>query len=167
MSIASDRNRFVLESRSPQETVRAGEELGKLVEQGDVICLTGSLGSGKTVFVKGLAVGMGVADSRSVTSPSFTLIHGYEARIPLYHVDAFRLDGSADLEALGSDEMFYGGGVVAVEWADRVASTLPDERLDILSEVVGPSVRKLEFVAKGERAEKLLQDFATRTKRDT
>ena len=166
MSIAWDRNRFVLESRSPQETVRAGEELGELMEQGDVICLMGSFGSGKTIFVKGLAMGMGVGDSRSVTSPSFTLIHRYEARIPLYHVDAFRLDGSADLEALGSDEMFYGEGVVAVEWADRVASTLPNERLDILSEVVGPSVRKLEFVAKGERAEKLLQDFATRTKRD-
>jgi len=132
------------------------------VAAGDVICLTGTLGSGKTVFVKGLAAGMGVEDARTVTSPSFTLINLYESPVPLYHVDAFRLDGSADLEDLGSDEMFYGEGVVAIEWADRVKSALPEERLDVSSVVAGPSERRLEFIARGKRPGELLRGFAGR-----
>ncbi len=165
MSIASDGGCFVVESCSPGETLKTGELLGGLVAAGDVICLTGTLGSGKTVFVKGLAAGMGVEDPRTVTSPSFTLVNLYEAPVPLYHVDAFRLDGSADLEELGSDEMFYGEGVVAVEWADRVKSALPEERLDVLSAVAGPSERRLEFTARGKRPRELLRAFVGRVAR--
>jgi len=161
MSIGSNSGDFVVESKGPEETARGGERLGGLVQGGDVICLTGTLGAGKTVFVKGIAAGMGVNDPRTVTSPSFTLINRYDGCLALYHVDAFRLDDSTDLEELGSDEMFYGDGVVAVEWADRVEEALPKDRLDVVFTVVGPSSRKLEFAAKGERARKLLGIFAS------
>ena len=98
-----------------KELEKIAERLGKLVNKGDVICMVGDLGVGKTTFVKAFAVGLGVDDY--VTSPTFTLINEYEGRIPLYHFDVYRISDTNEMEDLGYEEYFYGDGVCAIEWA--------------------------------------------------
>ena len=143
-------------SDSVERTVGLGERLGKLLEAGDVVALVGPLGAGKTWFVKGIAAGMGVADVRQVRSPTFVLVAEYEGRLRLYHVDAYRLSGSEELEALGSRDFIFGDGVTVLEWADRVARGLPRERLNVTFEHVDANSRKLAFDAVGEHAVELL-----------
>jgi len=138
-------------TNSTDETIALGRRLGQLLGPGDVVALRGPLGSGKTTLTKGIAAGLGVPEPRWVTSPTFVLVHQYEGRVPVYHVDAYRLRGAADAEALGSDEMFFGDGVVVVEWAERIAGALPDERLDIALEHAGEERRRLTFEPHGER----------------
>jgi len=161
MSTNSTDAQFAVQSRAPRQTREIGEALGRLLGRGDVVALIGILGAGKTVLAKGLAQGIGVANARHVSSPGFTLINRYDARVPLYHVDAFRLSNSAQLEALGADEMLYGEGAVVIEWADRVSSLLPPERLEIHMEILGPSERRLLFSGKGKRAAALIQGLRT------
>lgn len=117
-----------------EETRAAGRALAAAFDPGDVIGLVGPLGAGKTQFVKGLAAGLGVADERGVNSPTFVLVQEYHGRLTLYHIDAYRLARAAELAALGFDELCEAGGVVVVEWADRVESLLPDSafRIDLL-----------------------------------
>jgi tRNA threonylcarbamoyladenosine biosynthesis protein TsaE len=124
--------RFV--SRSPEDTERLGEQFGQLLGAGDIVCLYGELGTGKTVLSKGLATGLGVADRETVRSPSFVLIHHYRGRIPVYHADLYRLSGPADIADIGLRELLGGGGVAMIEWADKLESSLPSERLDIFLE---------------------------------
>jgi len=140
---------------SPDETLEFGRRLGALLEAGDVVALTGPLGSGKTTLTKGIALGLGVEDPREVTSPTFVLIHQYQGRVPIYHLDAYRLKSAAEAEALGTEEMFFGDGVVVVEWADRIAGALPPERLDVDLEVKGEAARALTLRPLGERCERL------------
>lgn len=147
-------------SESPEETVSIGRVLGRLAEPGTVIALTGPLGAGKTVLAKGIAEGAGVADPREVTSPTFVLVHEYEGRLPIRHVDAYRLSGAEDLAALGSDEMFFGDGLCIIEWADRAAAALPDERLDVVLEHAGPARRRLAFSARGALHRRLMGRLA-------
>ena len=110
-------------------THRLGVLLGQAVDQGDVVVLCGPLGSGKTVLVKGLAQGLG-ADTSQVHSPSFSLLHVYSGRVPLYHFDLYRLDSSDELLDLGFDEyLFEGDGVAAVEWGDKFAEMMPEQAL--------------------------------------
>ena len=120
-----------LSSHSPKDTKTHGQRIGQFLQAGDVVCLYGELGSGKTVLTKGLAKGLGVPREDVVRSPSFVLIHQYEGRIPVYHVDLFRLDGPADLDDIGLRELLAGEGVVIVEWADKLGPLRPEERLDI------------------------------------
>lgn len=143
-------------SESPEETVRIGRALGKLLEPGDVVALIGPLGAGKTCLTRGVAEGMG-ADPETVTSPTFVLINEYEGGIPLYHFDAYRLSGAGDMYALGSDEYFSGGGACLVEWADRVEECLPEEHLRVLIEITGQSSRAIRLKARGERCCRLLE----------
>jgi tRNA threonylcarbamoyladenosine biosynthesis protein TsaE len=106
-------------SRSEAETRAAGRDLGAELESGAVILLSGELGAGKTVFVKGVAEGLGI-DPRRVSSPTFTLVQEYHGgRLPLYHVDLYRLQ-SIEVDDLGLDELAWSGGVIAIEWADRL-----------------------------------------------
>lgn len=114
---------------SPAQTARLGEKMGELLEGGEVICLYGELGAGKTCFVQGLALGLGVKER--ITSPTFALIHEYKGRLTLYHMDFYRLADPLELEALGYEEYFYGRGVCVIEWAGRVRELLPGERLDV------------------------------------
>ena len=137
-------------TRSPEETARLAKAIGARARGGEVIALRGDLGAGKTHFVKGLAEGLGV-DPHTVTSPTFVLINEYDGRLHLYHFDTYRLSGSDDLEALGCQEMFAGRGVCAIEWADRVADCLPDDRLDVDLEHAGPTKREVRLRATGER----------------
>lgn len=136
---------FSVETRSPEETLQLGERIGRSISSGLVIALIGPLGAGKTQWVKGLARGMGEADSRKVTSPTFTLVQEYRGRLTLYHIDAYRLKSAAELAALGFDEMITGESVVVVEWADRAASLIPRDALTIRIEPTGDTSRRFHF----------------------
>lgn len=111
-------------SRSPAATAAAGERLARELAAGAVVALAGDLGAGKTELVKGLAVGLGCP--AAVTSPTFTIIHEYRGgRLPLYHVDFYRLATAAEVCAVGFEECLEAGGVVAVEWADKFPGLIP------------------------------------------
>jgi tRNA threonylcarbamoyladenosine biosynthesis protein TsaE len=111
-------------SRSVAETVAAGRELGERAQPGNVFALVGDLGAGKTQFVKGIAAG--IASPADVTSPTFTLVHEYEGgRVPLYHLDFYRLESKDAALRLGLDDYLFSGGVSVIEWADRFPELLP------------------------------------------
>lgn len=122
--------RWTLLSRTPEETFRLGEDFGKRALGGEVIALIGPLGAGKTLFVKGLGKGLAIPES-SISSPTFVLMHTHEGRLPLYHIDLYRLESKAAIEAIGLDEFVEGNGVAAVEWADKGEGLLPPESLKI------------------------------------
>ena len=128
------------------ETIALGRAMGKQLQGGEVIALTGNLGTGKTHFIKGLALGLDVADVDVVTSPTFTLINEYEGRLLLYHADAYRLEKADQLAALGFDEICSGLGVVVVEWADRVRPLMDDYKpINIYLEHRGENERALRI----------------------
>lgn len=141
-------------SESPEETYALGRLLGGLLSAGDVVCLNGDLGAGKTRFAQGVAMGLGIRDG--VTSPTFTLINEYNGRLPFYHMDVYRLGGPGEMADLGYEEYFYGSGVTLVEWADLVGDLLPRERLDInIGGGSGENQRRIQLSPRGERYEKL------------
>ena len=111
------KNHFTLNSLV--ETEAFGHRLGQLAEAGDVICLDGDLGAGKTAMTQAIARGLGVPASCYVTSPSFAIFHEYPGRLPLYHFDFYRLRGSDDVEDLGFEEFFYLSGCTVIEWSVR------------------------------------------------
>ena len=114
-----------IETRSPSETVAFGRRLADRLERGDCVALIGPLGAGKTVLVRGIAEGLGLADSRLVSSPTFVLVQEYPARMPLFHIDLYRtVQADEELEGLGLGEMLA-DGVVVIEWAERAGSALP------------------------------------------
>jgi tRNA threonylcarbamoyladenosine biosynthesis protein TsaE len=113
----------------PEETIQLGELIGAALKPGMVIGLSGELGTGKTHLIKGLAKGLGVDDRYYVTSPSFTIINEYPGRIPLNHIDLYRLEEPYQWVGLGYEEYFYGDGVTAIEWAEKILSSLPEKRL--------------------------------------
>ena len=118
-------------TKSRDETIALGARIARRLKPGTVIALIGELGSGKTTFVKGLAKGLGVKNSRYVNSPSFVIIKEYKGKIPLYHFDVFRLDSLNEADALSFEEYFYGDGICAVEWADKIRNLLPKRILRI------------------------------------
>jgi len=140
-------------TRSAAETQALGRALGAVLAEGDVVAVSGPLGAGKTCFIQGLARGAGVTDN--VTSPTFIIHRQHRGRVPFHHIDAYRLcGGEALLEAVGP-ELFSEPSVVAVEWADRVADALPDERLwvDLRCAADG---RNVHVKADGTRARQIL-----------
>jgi tRNA threonylcarbamoyladenosine biosynthesis protein TsaE len=130
-----------LVSRSAAETEEAGAQLGRTLAAGDVVGLCGELGAGKTCFARGVARALGV--TAPTASPTFTLIHEYRGRRPVYHVDAYRLDTLADLLGLGLDEYFDGDGVTLVEWADKMRPLLPARTICVRIEGVGDEPRAI------------------------
>jgi tRNA threonylcarbamoyladenosine biosynthesis protein TsaE len=153
-------------TRSVEETIAVGEQLGMLLEKGDFIALTGDLGSGKTHFARGIAAGLAVDPSIPITSPTYTLMNVYSGRVPLYHFDLYRLHGGQECIDLGFEEYFYGNGVCVVEWAERLKEELPEERLEILFTHADDERRSLMFTPSGERALYLIQDlFADENKK--
>ena len=115
-------------THSEAETRAIAAEIGATLRRGDVVVLNGELGAGKTTFVKGLAEGLGVVDA--VTSPTFTIVQHYEGRVPVTHVDVYRLDRLQELHDLGFEEMLD-DGVTIIEWGDAVAPLLPQKRLEV------------------------------------
>jgi tRNA threonylcarbamoyladenosine biosynthesis protein TsaE len=148
-------------SHSPAQTHRIGMRLGILLQAGDVICLEGDLGTGKTCLAQGIGQGMGVVEP--ITSPTFTLIAEYHPPAPaptLYHIDMYRLDEPVEeAAALGLDEYLLGDGACLIEWADRILSTLPDERLWITLRHLDVSKRGVVMRAAGTRYDKLMHEF--------
>lgn len=150
---------FNINSYSEDDTKKMGSYLGEIVPAGSVIALYGDLGAGKTVFAKGLGEGLQVKDV--VTSPSFVLLNIYRGRLEFYHFDFYRLDEEEELQELGLDEFFYGGGVTLIEWAEKFPSILPSTRLDIFlqnnDEV--PDYRTLCFKPCGNFNIKLIEEM--------
>lgn len=145
-------------SSGHQQTWQLGERLGAVVEPGTFVALDGDLGAGKTVFAKGVGAGLGV--TTVMASPTFVLVALHESgRLPLWHVDAYRLDDRAELEDLGLEDA--SGGVIVMEWAHRFTSALPGDRLDItLRDVPGdPDQRVIEVAATGPRHDPLEAAF--------
>src|SRR5574342_462514 len=114
-------------SKQPEQTKDFAKRLAGLLKAGDVLALEGDLGAGKTTFTKGLAEGLGI--TRNVNSPTFTIIKEYQGRLPLYHMDVYRVEDA--FEDLGFEEYFEGNGVTVVEWAHLIEEQLPQERLTI------------------------------------
>ncbi|MHB8170578.1 MAG: tRNA (adenosine(37)-N6)-threonylcarbamoyltransferase complex ATPase subunit type 1 TsaE [Thermincolia bacterium] len=142
---------------NPDKTFVLGEKLGRLVQPGDVILLTGDLGAGKTWFAKGVAKGLGVTEH--VSSPTYTIINEYQGRLSFYHMDVYRLSDPDEGYDLGLDEYFYGQGVTLVEWPQRVEDFLPKEVLMINVTVTGEDGRDLEFMPQGKRYLDLLEEL--------
>jgi tRNA threonylcarbamoyladenosine biosynthesis protein TsaE len=148
-------------SRGAEYTRRAGMRLGALLRSGDIVCLVGDLGSGKTTLAQGLAAGWGSLDQ--VTSPTFILVNLYRRLdgCRFYHLDAYRLEDSRQAEELDLENMLE-GGVLVIEWAERIEMSLPDERLWISLRWIDSNQRDLVFSAKGPRYEALLADLRKR-----
>jgi tRNA threonylcarbamoyladenosine biosynthesis protein TsaE len=138
-----------LTTTSPEQTQEIGRRLGKLAQPGDVILLVGKLGAGKTCLAQGIAWGLGINDY--AVSPSFVLVRELYGRLPLYHMDFYRLDNIEEIAELGLDEYFYGRGVSVVEWAEKALSLLPPENLLIEMEYVDESERRLRLKPAGKR----------------
>lgn len=134
-----------LRSSSPDETIQIGRELAACLGPGDVVALVGPLGAGKTQLTKGIALGLGVSDSRLVNSPTFVLVNEYPGRLPIHHLDGYRLKEADELEALGFEEMCAGSGVIVVEWADRVAGAIAADALWIDLIVMSDCERRMTF----------------------
>jgi len=147
-------------TRSVAETVALGERLGKLASAGDFIALTGELGSGKTHFARGVAAGLGIDRSIPVTSPTYTLMNVYEGRLTFRHFDLYRLEGDQDAAELGFEDYFHGDGVCVVEWAERLQSLLPEERISVAFASLGGEERSISFVPFGVRYESVAEALA-------
>lgn len=116
---------IIYETQSEKETFEIGQQLAQNSKAGDIYCLLGDLGVGKTVFSKGFAVGLGITEP--ITSPTFTIVQVYEAEKPLYHFDMYRIEDEDELEMIGYEDYFYGKGVCLVEWANNVEDVIPKD----------------------------------------
>lgn len=154
-----------LTSRSPEETQQLGRYLGEMAQAGDVFLLVGELGSGKTCLVQGIASGLDVREH--VFSPSFVLIREYQGRLPLYHVDFYRLDHIDEIADLGLDDYIYGAGVCVIEWADKGTPILPDENLTVVLKHVSETERTVVMKASGERYVNLLKNLSSDLKAES
>ena len=141
-------------TKNEEELINLGERLGTLLQKNDVLILSGELGAGKTTFTKGLAKGLGIR--QMIKSPTYTIVREYEGRLPLYHLDVYRIEGDAD--SIDFDEFLFGGGVTVIEWGHLLGEDLPDSylELELLKEAEG---RRLHFSAQGPRAEQLIKEL--------
>jgi tRNA threonylcarbamoyladenosine biosynthesis protein TsaE len=148
-------NQYKIETNSSEQTTQFAEKLAALLRPGDVIALEGDLGAGKTTFTKGLAKGLEI--KKTVNSPTFTIIKEYHGRLPLYHMDVYRVENA--FEDLGFDEYFEGDGVTVVEWAHLIEDQLPKERLTIYLYHEDIDNRKIILNPLGKRYEQLCKEI--------
>lgn len=118
---------LIFHTKSADETIALGKKIGSLLKKGDIIALQGTLAAGKTTITKGIASALDVKDE--ITSPTFCLISEYEGRLPLYHMDVYRLEGSEDFINLGVEDLIYGNGVSLIEWSEKVMDELPKKTI--------------------------------------
>lgn len=146
-------------SKSVKETLKLGVSLARHLEPGDIICLKGDLGSGKTALTKGIAAGLGIEKSK-VASSSFVLIRRHqEGRLPLFHFDLYRMKSPADIACLGYEEYFYGDGVSVIEWVERLKCLMPKEHLMVKLTYCPGNTRIFEFSGKGSRYKDLIRSL--------
>ena len=146
-----------VETNSPSETKALGRKIGRELKSGDLIALIGELGAGKTCLVQGLAVGLGVNPKDYVASPSFVLVKEYRGRLPIYHIDLFRIKNTEELESLGYEEYLYGEGVGIIEWAERAGNLMPAKYLRIELEILGSRRRRISLKAFGRHYQAILR----------
>ena len=147
-------------SVSARQTMEIARLIGEKLKEGDVLALSGELGSGKTCFTGGLARGLGVDEKYQITSPTFTLINEYPARCKLYHFDIYRIRDYSEFEDLGYEEYFCGNGVVVIEWAEKITQILPENTVFINFEYIDENERRI--IVKGP--ESRLKEFKIDTK---
>jgi tRNA threonylcarbamoyladenosine biosynthesis protein TsaE len=141
-----------IETRSFEETVEFGRKLGEIMGPGDIICLSGDLGTGKTALTNGIAKSLGITSY--ITSPTFTLVNEYEGRLPLYHFDVYRIADPDEMFDIGFDEYINGGGITIIEWGEQISEILPEEiiRVNIKKNLnKGLDVRELSIEFVGEK----------------
>ena len=141
---------FVFEAQSEQDTERFGAALAEVLTPGTVVSLCGTLGAGKTRLVQAVAVALGV-DRQDVTSPTFVLVRRYEGRVPIYHLDAYRLRDDDEFLELGPEEFYSSPAITFIEWGEKVQACLPREHLEIQIEVLGTHARRFGVRAVGQR----------------
>ncbi len=146
-------------SRSPEDTIKLGETVGRAVTGRLIIALMGDLGSGKTVFVQGLARGLAVPKGFMITSPSYTLINEYPGRVPLFHADLYRLTTAMDIESTGLLDTLDTRGVLAIEWAERICEGDLAEDLRIHFDIGEDDIRLITVTGYGQTGVDLVRDF--------
>ncbi|NOY77500.1 MAG: tRNA (adenosine(37)-N6)-threonylcarbamoyltransferase complex ATPase subunit type 1 TsaE [Calditrichaeota bacterium] len=130
-------------THSPEETFALGERLARYLKPGAVVAFWGDLGAGKTVMIKGICKGLGI-DAEDVTSPSFTVMNIYEGEIPVFHFDFYKIQSYEEVSGYGIEDYFYGEGISLIEWAERIESYLPEDRIPIVIRRLKPEHRKSE-----------------------
>lgn len=148
----------VIISHRPEETQGLGRSLGQAASAGDVYLLVGKLGTGKTCLTQGIAWGLGIGEYAA--SPSFVLVRELYGRLPLYHIDLYRLDNIGEIADLGLDDYLYGNGVCVVEWAEKGFDLLPAEHLLINIDYLGDTDRRLQLEARGRRYIELMEKIS-------
>lgn len=151
-------------TRSPEQTLALAEAIGRRLKPGAVLALTGDLGAGKTLFVKGLATGLGVSPDIVITSPTYTLINEYPGRLPLGHVDLYRLETEVDFDDIGLYDLLDEDGVAAIEWADRLGPDALGDHLTVHLTVAGLEEREIRLIPYGLAMTDLLREISFWTK---
>ena len=144
---------YKITTHSEEETIEIAENFESEKFPNMIICLDGDLGSGKTIFTKGIAMALGIKEN--ITSPTFTIVKEYDGELPLYHMDVYRLDGNT--EGIGIEEYFTKGGVVVIEWANTIKDILPEERLEIKIKSLDENKRMLIITPYGKKYEELCE----------
>jgi len=152
---------YSLELSSLEKTQAFGVLLGKIAESADIITLDGPLGAGKTALTQAIGRGLGIDPKIYITSPTFSLLQEYQGRLPLYHMDLYRLSGEEDIENLGFSEYFYGDGLTVIEWPERLGSLMPAERLHIHLMITGETSRNAQLTFHGLQWQKKVADIAS------
>jgi tRNA threonylcarbamoyladenosine biosynthesis protein TsaE len=152
--------KYTVVSRRADDTVEIGRIIGRGLAKGAVVALIGDLGAGKTCLTQGIARGLDVSPSYYVTSPTFTLINEYPGRIPLYHLDVYRLAGSRDLDDMGYEEYFYGDGVIVIEWAEKILDVLPEGSMIIHMNYIDEHSREITLSGEARIMATIVEDLA-------
>ena len=157
--IISEMSVLQMKSRSPEQTQLLGKRLGEIVLEGDVLLLEGELGTGKTCLIQGIAHGLGI--KQYAFSPSFVLIREYYGRLPLYHIDLYRLNNVEEIDELGLEEYLYGNGICVIEWAKKGLPVLPRDYLLIELNYISTyeTQRHISFCPRGKRYLDLMQQL--------
>lgn len=166
MGMPEKKMAIALVLRTLEDTGKLGKKLGRISKPGDAILLHGPLGAGKTTLVQSIAQGLAVPPECYVTSPSFALLHEYPGRIPLYHIDCYRLENEDDVEQSGLIDYIVADGLTVIEWPDRLGEMVPAERLDIEIDPVAADARKVMLTAHGKDWRERLDSIAACLNRD-
>ncbi|MCX5801645.1 MAG: tRNA (adenosine(37)-N6)-threonylcarbamoyltransferase complex ATPase subunit type 1 TsaE [Candidatus Eisenbacteria bacterium] len=149
----------VVDSGSEEQTLSLGKKIGRSLVRGDVVGIRGELGAGKSVIVRGICEGLGIA--QRTRSPSFTFMNRYRGPVDVYHIDLYRIERMGELATLGWEEVLYSDSITLIEWADKFGPLLPPASLDISIEMTGEETRRITLKASAERHERIVEDILT------